>query len=516
MTSGLAGPSGRRSGLRRSLARIRVRIVAGYLLLLLAALAVTILWTRRVQLARVDREIAQQQAQEVDELRLLAGGVDPETGQLFGADAGRIIDVFLSRNVPSDDEGLYALVDGQEPQASRGSPDLFEDPQFLAAWSAVDRPTQLETSTDVPGAGEVRSLAVPIRVGDEVNGVFVVASFPDDDQREVDEVVLVISIAGLAMLVLTTAVAWSIAGRILRPVRDLSAAARSVTESDLSARIPVDGHDELADLGTTFNEMLDRLEAGFEHQRRFLNDVAHELRTPITIARGHLEFVGDDPTERAETIEIVTDELDRMSRYVSDLLTIAKAEQPDFLDERPVDVGDLVAEAHQRAQALGRRTWVLDAAPPPGVLAITADPERLRQALMNLAGNAVQHTDEDGEIGLGATAANGELRLWVRDTGPGVEPDVAATVFDRFARGATSRSTRPEGAGIGLSIVAAIARAHGGRVDLDTSPAGATFTLCLPFVTFPGWAGGGAAGSAATLPPPVGSPSPTPTPTEAR
>lgn len=126
--------------------------------------------------------------------------------------------------------------------------------------------------------------------------------------------------------------------------------------------------------------MVDRLEAGFEHQRRFLDDVAHELRTPITIARGHLEVLGDDPAERAEAVAIVTDELDRMSRYVSDLLTIAKAEQPNFLDGRPVDVGELIVEVHQRAQALGHRSWFLDAAPPAATAASPASCSRLAGA----------------------------------------------------------------------------------------------------------------------------------------
>jgi len=470
-----------RSRLRRGVASIRVRIVAGYLLLILAALVITVVITRQVQLARVDREIEQEQSQEVEELRLFAeDGVDPDTGQPFGGDVGRLFTVFLSRNVPSDDEGFYTVVDGAAQLWSQGAPRLFDDAQFAQAWSGVTAPTRGNTHTDVPGVGEVRSLAVPVELGAATAGVFVVASFPHDDQREVAQVLRVISLAGIAMLVITTAVAWSIAGRILRPVRELSTTARSITESALSARIPVDGHDELADLGATFNDMVERLEAGFTTQRRFLDDVAHELRTPITIARGHLEVLGDDRAERAETVEIVTDELDRMSRYVTDLLTLAKAEQPDFLVLRPVDIGELVAEVVQRARTLGPRTWTLDAAPAPGRFATTADPDRLRQALMNLAANAVQHTKDGDEIGFGAAVGARTFQLWVRDTGPGVDPAIASTVFDRWARAVNSRAKRPEGAGIGLSIVDAIARAHDGLVELESSAAGATFTLVLP------------------------------------
>jgi signal transduction histidine kinase len=287
------------------------------------------------------------------------------------------------------------------------------------------------------------------------------------------------------VLVLTAALAWSIAGRILRPVRELTSTARRITGSDLSARIPVEGRDELAELGGTFNDMVQRLEDGITSRRRFLDDVAHELRTPITIARGHLEVLGDDPAERAETVAIVTDELDRMSRYVSDLLVLAKAEQPDFLSPAPIDLGELALDLLARLPGLAPRRWVLDAAPPVGIVTVVADRERLEQAVLNLASNAVQHTDDGAEIGLDIGATGQEAWLAVRDTGPGVDAAVAETLFDRYARGATSRTTRPDGAGIGLSIVDAIARAHGGRASLTSTPgAGATFTVTVPLPTW--------------------------------
>jgi two-component system OmpR family sensor kinase len=474
---------------RRGLASVRVRIVVGYLALMTVGLVIAVLVTRQVQLARVDREIEQEQAQEVEELRRLAEGVDPETGAPFGDDVTAIFRTYLARNVPSDDEAFYALT-ANEQRKSTEAPDLFDDPQYTRLWR-VDAPTLSVTTTAIPdtsGApvGEVRSLAVPLEAGGEVGGVFVVASFPADDEGEVSDVVRVISLAGLAVLALTTALAWSIAGRILRPVRELTATAHRITESDLSARIPVEGRDELAELGSTFNEMVDRLERGFMSQRQFLDDVAHELRTPITIARGHLEVLGDDPDERAETVAVVTDELDRMSRYVADLLVLAKAEQPDFLVTEPLDLGELALDLNQRARALGPRAWVLDTAPAVGQIAVIADRERLMQAVLNLAANAVQHTEPDAEIGVGVAAHGREARFWVRDTGPGVDPAVADNLFHRYSRSARNRTRRPEGAGIGLSIVDAIARAHGGSVSVDSHPGnGATFSVTIPIDASP-------------------------------
>jgi len=498
-----------RANLRHGVASVRFRMLVGYLVLLAVALTIAIVVTRQVQHARADREIEREQAQEVAELRRLAGGLNPETGEPFGTDVEAILRTYLQRNVPSDDEAFYTVVGGNGFLYSNTSPPLFDDPQFLRLWN-VDTPTAATTMTSVADIGEVRWLAVPLASGDGVAGVFVVASFPADDHREVGQVIRVITITGLAVLVVTSALAWTLAGRVLRPVRDLREMAEQINESDLSARIPVEGHDELARLGITFNEMIDRLEHGFNAQRRFLNDVAHELRTPITIARGHLEVLGDDPAERAETVVVVTDELDRMSRYVGDLLVLAKSEQANFLVTEPIDLGELTLDLYQRIRNLGRRSWVLDATPPAGVVTIVADPERISQAVVNLAANAVQHTDEDAEIGFGVAAGGNTAKLWVRDSGPGVDPAIIDLLFDRYARAATSRTRRPEGTGIGLSIVEAIARAHGGSVSVENRPGhGATFTVTVPLGGAP-WAPPYAADAA--TPPSPSTPEPGSTP----
>jgi len=468
----------------------------GYVLLLACALAVAVLVTRHVQLGHLQRDIAREQAQEVEELRVLAAeGIDPRTGLPFGRDVARMFDTYLERNVPSDNEAFYTILAGQPYRRSFNAPAvLYRDERVLRSWTSTTSPRSATFETE---AGDVRSLAVPLIIesdgGTTVGGVFAVVFFPDAAERELAQVIRVAAVTGVAVLVLSSLLAWSLAGRVLRPVRELTRTARTISESDLSARIPVEGHDELAELGETFNDMVGRLEEGFRAQRRFLDDVAHELRTPITIARGHLEVLGDDPIERADTVGIVTEELDRMSRYVRDLLLLAKAEQPEFLELRPVDLGELARDALRRMSALEQRQWVLDSAPPIGTVATLADPDRLGQALVNLATNAAQHTVDGAEIGVGATADDDVARLWVRDTGSGVDQAVAKSLFDRYSRSDTSRSGRPEGAGIGLSIVDAIARAHGGTVSVVSAPGeGATFTMTIPLTSPMPRAGGGA------------------------
>ena len=460
---------------------IRQRVVIGYLALLVATVGISLVVTRQTLISRLERNIDAALVQEIEEVRLLATGDDPDTGEPFGTDVEAILRTFLGRSVPGESEAFYTFVDGRYFLRDFKAPaELLDDPALVAAWTGVTGPTLTTTSTSI---GEARSLAVPLLDdGSRIAlGVFVIVHFPADDRAEITRVVQVSAIAGLVVLVLVGAVAWVIAGRVLRPIRDLTETAQGITETDLSGRIPVTGNDELSELGSTFNAMLERLERGFIGQRQFLDDVAHELRTPITIVQGHVELMGDDPAERADTIAVVRDELDRMNRYVNDLLLLAKSETSEFLRlgaDRPrrARCGDPV-----EAPALGDREWTVDVAPVPGALAIVGDPGRLTQAMLNLATNAVQHTQPGDVIAIGVEPTGGGARLWVRDTGAGLEPGLADRLFDRRFRGAASRAGRADGMGLGLSIVAAIVRAHDGEIVAGNDPgAGARFTITLP------------------------------------
>ena len=462
---------------------IRLRIVIGYVVLVAAALAISILVTRQVLVARLDREIDRALTQEIEELRNLASGNDPETGEPFGTDAEAILDTFLRRNVAAPNEAFYTFVDGERFLSSFDAPqEVWDEQPLIERWSTVSEPMR---ATEQSGVGEVRYLAVPLASADEIPGVFVVAHFPANDRDEILVVVRDLAVAGLVVILASALLAWSLVGRVLRPVRELTATARRISDTDLSQRIEVDGRDELAELGATFNAMVQRLDDGFADQRRFLDDVAHELRTPITIVQGHVDLLGDDPDERAQSIATINDELDRMNRYVNDLLLLAKAESGELLQLEPVDLGELAVTLDQRVRLLGDRQWVLDAAPPPGAVAILGDRARLIQAMLNLATNAVQHTDVGDEVGIGIASidesATPTVRLWVRDTGTGLDDDVIDHLFTRRFRGAASRADRADGMGIGLSIVDAIARAHGGHASaVNEAGAGARFMVDLP------------------------------------
>ncbi|MGX7672668.1 sensor histidine kinase [Plantactinospora sp. DSM 117369] len=315
-----------------------------------------------------------------------------------------------------------------------------------------------------------------------VRGQVVVLEFGAERRAEIDRAVRLMALACLLVIVVVAAGGYLAMGRALRPLRTVTETARTIEETDLSRRIEVTGTDEVADLAHTFNGMLGRLHRAFAAQQAFVSDAGHELRTPITIVRGHLELMGDDPDERAETVALITDELDRMNRMVNDLLMLARAEQPDFLHPEQVEVAMMLHDVYAKAVALGDRDWRL------GELAETAvwaDRQRLTQALMQLAQNAVQFTDVGDTIELSARAGTpgqpGRVLLSVRDTGIGIEPEDRERIFARFARAAHAPRRHAEGSGLGLAIVAAIAEAHRGTVAVDSVPgAGSTFTLVLP------------------------------------
>jgi signal transduction histidine kinase len=279
------------------------------------------------------------------------------------------------------------------------------------------------------------------------------------------------------LLVVALVLIWVASGQVLAPLRSSIETAKLVSESDLSQRLPVQGGGEMAELAITFNEMMDRLESAFVTQRNFINDAGHELRTPITIIRGHLELMGDDPQEREETVALTIDELDRMARMVDDLVLLAKSERGDFLQYEVVDVRMFTEELFAKVRSLGDRRWDL-AKVAEGEVRI--DRYRITQAIVNLANNAVEHTQVGDKISLGSIVRQNILYLWVQDTGEGIAETDRVQIFERFARAAKSRR-RSDGSGLGLAIVKAIVDAHRGQIALQSQlNFGSTFTLKIP------------------------------------
>lgn len=459
---------------RRS-STVRVRLLGWYVALLGLSLVAALFLQRTFLLAEVEANVAEELRQEIGELNQLVGGVDPATGEPFGGDIAAIFDTFLARSVPLEGEGIVTFMNGRIYKTDTAGARIARVAD-VTEWGDL---VESEQGTIVdPELGEIEYLAVPIGVGRDVSGVFVVTAGMDSRRQAINDVVRLGALVYGSIFLLASSLAWVAAGRILRPLSDLTDTAMSISDTDLSRRIAVTGDDEIAELGRTFNSMLDRLDEAFASQRRFVDDAGHELRTPITIIRGNLELMGDDPEERAATIALVTDELDRMTRIVDDLLDLAKAEQPDFVQRTAVDLGELTQDLVAKSAALDERPWNVESIEH---VVVEADRHRLNQAMMNLIRNAVEHSPPGSAVHIGSRLDwRGNVRLWVRDEGEGIAEEDKPRLFERFARIDSGRR-KTEGAGLGLAIVAAIAEAHDGSVTLETPEEGGNiFTISFP------------------------------------
>lgn len=464
----------------------RWRIVMWIMVLLGIVLFTIILTTRTIMLSDVEAGANAQVEQEVEEFRRFAvEGIDPETGEPFDTST-RLFEVFLSRQIPEDDEVIAGIVGDRVMQIDRGTgPEglgadgLIADGELLRAVRDAGASSGILESEEY---GRVHWGTVAL-TGDPDSDHLVVAAFTSAAREGVHHQVRIISVVAVGGLLLTLLIAWLVAGQILAPVREVRRVAARIQDTDLSQRVPVTGRDDIAELALTFNGMLDRLETSYATQRRFIDDAGHELRTPITVIRGQLELLeGASGEERERSIRLATTELDRMSRIVSELLTLARAERSDFVVPEATDVADLTLELESKAQALGDREWLVEEiAESTAVI----DPEKIMQAMLQIASNAVDHTEEGSAIRIGSRiTGSGDqrlLRLWITDAGPGLSAYDARHVFDRFSRGSAGSKRNKGGAGLGLSIVKAIADAHRGSAWVTSKEGeGATFGLELP------------------------------------
>jgi len=457
-------------------ARTRILIWYAIWILFVGILSIPLFW--HLMLRQVEVRVKRNLQQEVLNFRE-AFQEWKSTPDLQRESIETLIDNFLATNLPEDDDFLlFYLGDSFYKHAPQALPKLLRPgSELIDNWSKVTGPQRGEKATSDSTIGNIIYIVEPFTGEAEIDGKLIVIHTTAGELQEALEL-FKISVPVLAMVItMAYGLAWIATGKVLKPIQQLAKTARKIGKKDLSQRIESLGNGEMAKLAQTFNKMLDRLQALFESQHNFLRDASHELRTPITIIRGHLELIGDDPVERQQTLQLVFDELDRMNRLVGELSLLAKIERPDFLHVETVEIGQLTKELYQKAQALGKRNWQLNDRAKGN---IQVDRQKLTEAVMNLVENATQHTQEDDSIFLGSTLTREEFRFWVRDTGEGIDLEEQKRIFERFFRG---RNNHFPGSGLGLSIVQAIAKAHGGRVQLWSQlDVGAEFTIIIPLL----------------------------------
>jgi len=387
---------------------------------------------------------------------------------------------YLSATVLPAGEEMIVSLPGPRRYGSSGASTLLANPEITALIHSP--PTSTFTKTVEGGGLNAMVMVAPIRNGTATIGS-VLASYDLSpaaaDQRSVLRFALTEAALALAAGVLG---AYLLLRRLLGTVGRITTTAKTIEEGDLERRLGDQGtDDEVGELAATFDAMLDRIDEVMAIQRRLLADVSHQLKTPLTVIRGHLEVLArtglDDPEEVSETITLVVAEVDHMRQLTEQLLLLGRSLERDFISVDEVDLRTFIGDVVAAGSMLGDRRFEVGHVED---LVVAVDEAKLRGALLNLIDNAVKVTTSGEVIEVATTlrSSDGAVLLTVDDAGPGIPAEQRATVLARFGRpdGETT-----EGSGLGLAIVGAVAQAHGGTLEIGTSHLGGlSATVVLP------------------------------------
>ena len=420
------------------------------------------------------REVDEHLAREARELSLLAErATDPRTGSQL-QDPRALLELYITRTIPDPNETMFVLEQGIVFARTTDTPAvrLDLDPNFLNMVNQTSAVSFGDWNTEI---GNARYVVVPV-ASETSSGALVAVIFSDLDAAPMRELLFRFALIAPLSLIGMLAVGYLVAGRIFRPIAALTDFASQLREDRLDERIPVGAvRSELDQLAVEFNTMLDRIEQAFQSQREFVDVAGHELRTPLTVVRGHFDLIRANPEEAETSMPVIADELERMSRLVTDLQLLTKSTAPEFLRLEEESLDQLMADLKFKIDGITERkvkirgisgTWRMDT-------------QRITQAVLQLIENALKYTPAKAKMELSASISGNWLTIAVDDSGPGVPAELRSKVFEPFVRGKGKQNV--EGAGIGLSLVRAIARAHGGDAEVGESElGGARFSIRIP------------------------------------
>jgi signal transduction histidine kinase len=342
-----------------------------------------------------------------------------------------------------------------------------------------------------PGGEMLRAYILPVIFGSDSAGAVVTAKPTAPLAASLHRAQFFLAGGVLAATILLALIVYVVAKTSLRPISRMARDAAGIQQAhDLSRRVSVPKtRDEVAELGVTFNGMLGRLEAAFDAQRRFIADASHELRTPLTAIRGNADLLRQhghrmDAADRAEVLDEVATEAERMSRLVNDLLSLARAQAGERAQPQPVRFNDAIDGAVRAARGL-TRGHDLRYSPASEHLWVLGDPDRLKQLALILLDNAIKYTPPEGHIWVTVRRDGNSVELRVIDDGPGIPAERLPHLFDRFYRGGTLARGRDDGgAGLGLAIAREIAQGDGGTIAVESAVgSGTAFIVTLPLLT---------------------------------
>jgi two-component system OmpR family sensor kinase len=457
---------------------LRVRLVVSFTALLLAAIAsfgfVLVRSSRNVLVGQLDhdlREVAARASESSEQ-----GAVEPDGGDgdvdPFLLTGRRVAEVLVSST---------GEIVTSRPSGYADRPDPLPD---VSQYTMTGRP---QTIGSVDGTLTYRAIGTT-----RLNGTAEVYAFPMGGvEAAVHALLRVLVTTGAAVLVLGAGATWAAVRTSLKPVEDMVDVAADIAQGDLGRRVPESpGSGELHRLGQALNDMLVQIESAFageqeskDRLRRFVADASHELRTPLAAVQGYTELYRKGALADSDSLDNamrrIGTESARMQNLVEDLLLLARLDEHRPLESRPVDLASIVRDAVTDAKAI-------DPARPvhlecPDAALVSGDGRRLAQVILNLLSNVRVHTPAGTPVTVRVLPQARSVRVDVIDDGPGLEPAHLDKVFDRFFRADASRTRKTGGAGLGLSIVAAIVESHGGKVEVANEPGhGARFSVVLP------------------------------------
>lgn len=310
----------------------------------------------------------------------------------------------------------------------------------------------------------------PIKVEDKTVGVLLLPNSPERNPLDYEFLRRLngsIFLSAFATLVLALFIGILLSRSISRPIQELTKATRAMADGSLGQQVPVRSRDEIGELAQSFNKMSADLARSFNLRKQMTADIAHELRTPLSLILGHAEGVKDGVLEPSrENFEIIREEAERLEQLVADLRTLSLADAGELSVEfQPVNVNDLMSDIHAHYLNLfNQKRITLNLEPAPGILTAHLDPNRFAQVLNNIMDNALRHTPENGHVDLKTQITGTRIQLSIKDSGDGVTPEEATHLFDRFYRADEARNRNDGGSGLGLAIAKSIVEMHKGRI----------------------------------------------------
>ena len=455
---------------------------AGLSTAVLVALATLLFVHLRTYLERTLEETQLRRARQIAET--IVPGADRAGDEAVALEVARLY-------APEKSDRFIRLTRGGRLVYVSGPPnDLSFDPAAVPPAPASPAGS-FSRRQPVPGGADLLVAAVRRQAGG--NSYLVEVGTSSAPVARMFRHLLVLLGAGIpVVVVLAVAGGYFLVGRALRPVETIARKAEAITQHNLGERLPVPRTgDELERLSVSLNHMITRLDDAFRNSKRFVADASHELRTPLTVLRGELEVLAQEKTLQAELRDrfgSLLEEVERISRIVEQLFALSRLDAGEAQAESiRFDLRDLASGVAEGMTLLAEDKAISVACEPGPAVFVEGDRARLKQVVVNLLDNAIKYTPEEGAVGLRVSSGGGWAFLEVADTGIGIEADALPHVFERFYRADRSRFSQPDGAGLGLAIVKAICTAHGGDVEVESTPGrGSLFRARFPLAKAPG------------------------------